>query len=109
MEKIYHKIYQNMNPAEFNGSPALYKKVTMLITTILVAWIYLGFMAIKYFLVGENWFSVWQIPVALIAFWLFFKGYYFKSIMRLDAQYGRGGGWTLREVTVKLPEMKVKK
>lgn len=109
MEKIYQKIYDNMNPEAFNGNPGLYKKLSLLITSLLAVWIYVGFMAIKYFVVGENWFGVWQIPVAVVVFWLFFKGYFFKSIMRLDAQYGRGGGWTLRETTVKLPEMKAHK
>ena len=90
----------------FSGNPKRYFRLALLIPAGVCLWIYVGFVAAKWLFLGENWLHVWQLPASLVAISLFVSRMYYRSMMRLDAQYGRGSGWILKEATVKLPEQR---
>jgi hypothetical protein len=93
----------------FSGNPKKYFRLALIIPALLCLWIYVGFNAAKYIFLGENWLSVWQLPVTLVVISLFVSRMYYRSMMRLDAQYGKGSGWILKEAVVKLPEQRIRK
>ncbi|MGA9795139.1 MAG: hypothetical protein WBQ17_06330 [Rhizomicrobium sp.] len=90
----------------FPGTPELYRKIAIVISAGVHVYIYLGFTLIKYLARGENWFHVWQFPAALAVSAIIVAMLHYRWMMRLDAQYGKGSGWTFKEVRVKLPELR---
>lgn len=92
---------------KFPGNPIMYKKASVVISVYIVLSIYLTFSAIKYFLHGEVWMFDWKTVVFALVFALLFAHRAYIWMMRLDAQYGTGSGWSLTSTKVKLPELKV--
>lgn len=91
---------------EFPGNPGLYKKIAVGLTLYINGTLFIVFSAIKYFLHGDTWMFGWKPILLTILFAAWFARVAYRWMMRLDAQYGRGSGWTLERTVVKLPEMK---
>jgi len=87
----------------FDGTPRKYLRLCILGSVGLHAYLFIGYWAIRNFLAGETWPNGWLWPVVAIVSAVWFSWYSYRWIMRLDAQYGRGSGWILESVTVKLP------
>ncbi len=90
----------------FSGTAPRYKRFAIILSGAIHLWIYVFFVATKYIGQGENWLNVWQLPAALAASAVFVAILHFRWMMRLDARYGKGSAWELKEVTVKLPVLK---
>lgn len=87
----------------FSGSPKLYRRIAIWGSVGIHLYVFVGYWAIKAFLAGEKWPTDWfPATIALVSCILFARMSY-RWIMRLDAQYGRGGGWDLVPTQVKLP------
>lgn len=93
---------------KFFGTPAHYRRYVLWMTSYVVAGIWGLFCLIKYAAFGETWMFGWKWLLGVAIFAVLFYRRAFQWIMQLDAQYGRGSGWTLKEVTVKLPEPRVR-
>jgi hypothetical protein len=93
---------------EFPGNPALYKKIAVAMTLYINGTLFLVFSGIKYFLHGDTWMFGWKPVLLTVLFAAWFARTAYRWMMRLDAQYGRGSGWTLERAVVKLPEMKTR-
>lgn len=93
----------NTPPIAFSGNPRLYRRQAILLSFIVHVWIYVFFVATKYIGQDENWLGVWQLPAFLLISAVVTAWMHYRWVMRLDAQYGKGSGWELKEVTVKLP------
>ena len=93
---------------EFSGSPAKYKKITLVGSLVLNAYLYLGMVGLVYGLNGNDWILGWQ-PILFTLVWAFlFSKIAFGWIMKLDAQVGSGKGWSLDSAPIKLPERRVR-
>lgn len=87
----------------FNGTPALYRRIAIWGSIGVHLYLFGGYWAIKTFLAGETWPTDW-IPAAIaLGSCAWFARTAYRWIMRLDARYGRGGGWLLLPARVKLP------
>jgi len=87
----------------FGGTPRQYLRLAVWGSLALHAYLFFGYWAIKHFLAGEAWPNGWLVPAATVASALWFARMSYRWVMRLDAQYGRGGGWELKSTSVKLP------
>lgn len=88
----------------FSGTPQRYLKIAILMSLGIHLYLYLGMLFLHGYLGGAAWMFGWK-PAALAATSaLVFARYAYRWIMRLDAQYGSGSGWSLPSRTVKLPE-----
>lgn len=87
----------------FSGSPARYRRIALWGSLGLHLYLFVGYWAIRTFLVGEAWPASWVTPALTVASSLWFAHFAYRYIMRLDAQYGSGGGWVLHSTRVKLP------
>ena len=67
---------------------------------------FLAFALIKYWLHGDTWVFGWKPVLVTVLFAAWFGRTMYRWMMRLDAQYGRGSGWVLESVRVKLPELR---
>lgn len=90
----------------FDGTPQLYKRIAMWGSLGFHAYLFVGYWAIKTFLAGESWPNDWLAPALFAASAVWFAWFSYRWIMRLDARYGRGSGWLLESVQVKLPREK---
>jgi hypothetical protein len=91
---------------QFSGNPRRYQRIAIWLTVGLNAWLYGAFASIQYFAYGETWPLGWK-PVAItLVFTAWLARFYYRSMMRLDAQYGTGGSWRLVQRSVKLPELR---
>lgn len=68
-------------------------------------YLYLGMLVLVHFVNGEDWILGWKPAVGAFISAAVFAHLSFGWTMRLDARYGRGAGWTLERVSVKLPEI----
>ena len=93
----------------FSGNPKLYRRIAVWGSLGVHAYLFFGYWAIKVFLAGEEWPTGWFAPVATLVSTLWFARFSYRWMMRLDAQYGRGSGWQLDSVSVKLPTEKPRK
>ncbi|MEZ5946973.1 MAG: hypothetical protein R3C04_09025 [Hyphomonas sp.] len=93
----------------FSGSPQKYLRLCVIGSLAIHAYLFLGYWAIRNFLADDPWPKGWLVPVLTVVSAVWFAWYSYRWIMRLDAQYGRGSGWILEPVTVKLPWEKSRK
>lgn len=91
---------------EFSGNPGRYRRIATSLTLGMVGWLYAAFAGVQYFVYGQDWPLGWKPVVITLAFAAWFARYFYRSMMRLDAQYGSGSAWQLVERTVKLPELR---
>lgn len=87
----------------FAGLPAQYRHIAVWGSIGLHGYLFAGYWAIKTFLAGEQWPTSWFPAAMTVVSALLFARFAYRWIMRLDAQYGRGSGWELKSVAVKLP------
>jgi hypothetical protein len=95
-------------PLRFKGSARLYLRIAVGSSVLMCLWLYGAFAAIRYLAYGETWPLGWKPAAATLAFAAWFALYFYRSMMRLDAQYGSGSGWRLVARTVKLPEQRAR-
>ncbi len=91
---------------QFSGNPHRYRGIAIWATIALNAWLYAAFASIQYFAYGETWPLGWKPVAIVLVFTAWFARFYYRSMMRLDAQYGTGGSWQLVQRSVKLPELR---
>lgn len=91
---------------EFSGNPALYRRISIAVTLYINGGAFIIFALIKYLLHGDTWVLGWKPVLVTLLFSLWFGRAMYRWMMRLDAQYGRGSGWVLESVRVKLPELR---
>lgn len=84
--------------------PRDYRRFTVMLAVGIHLYLYLGMIILAYLINGAEWILGWKPAVFAIISALVFSRLSFGWVMRLDAQYGRGSGWELKPVTVKLPE-----
>lgn len=94
---------------EFSGNPQRYRRIATWSTIGLAAWLYGAFAAIQYFGYGQTWPLGWKPLLVTLIFAVWYGRYFYRSMMRLDAQYGGGGRWLLQSRSVKLPELRPRK
>ncbi len=91
---------------QFSGNPRRYLRIAIWATVTLSGWLYATFASVQYFAYGQTWPLGWK-PVAItLVFTAWFARFFYRSMMRLDAQYGAGGSWRLVQRSVKLPELR---
>lgn len=91
---------------EFSGNPHRYKRIAITGTAGMFLWLYGAFAGIQYFAYGQTWPLGWKPLVITVVVAVWFARFYYRSMMRLDAQYGTGRSWQLVRRTVKLPEFR---
>lgn len=91
---------------EFSGNPRRYRRIAVAGTAGMFLWIYGIFAGVQYFAYGQTWPLGWKPLAVVVVVGIWFARFYYRSMMRLDAQYGSGRGWQLVERTVKLPELR---
>lgn len=91
---------------EFSGNPRRYLRIAVGGTVAMFLWLYGMFAGVQYFAYGQTWPLGWKPLVVVVVVGIWFARFYYRSMMRLDAQYGSGRGWLLVERTVKLPELR---
>jgi len=91
---------------KFSGSPRRYLRLSIWSTVGMVTWLYGMFAGIQYFAYGQTWPFGWKPIVITLAFAAWFARFNYRTMMRLDARYGAGRGWSLMQQTVKLPEIR---
>ena len=92
----------------FMGNPALYRRIAIAVTLYTTGGAFLAFALIKYWLHGDTWVLGWKPVLVTVLFAAWFGRTMYRWMMRLDAQYGRGSGWVLESVRVKLPELRAR-
>lgn len=91
---------------EFMGNPALYRRIAIAVTLYVNGGAFIIFALIKYALHGDTWVLGWKPVLITLLFSVWFGRTMYRWMMRLDARYGRGSGWLLESVRVKLPELR---
>jgi hypothetical protein len=89
----------------FPYTPRDYRRIAILLAVGIHAYLYAGMVVLTFVLHGQDWILGWRPIVVTILSALLFGRFAFRWMMRLDAQYGRGSGWSLARRTVKLPEV----
>jgi hypothetical protein len=89
---------------EFDGTPKSYLWIAIIVSVVLNLYLYLGMVVIVHLVNGESWILGWKALLITALFTAFFARVAYRWIMRLDAQFGSGKGWTLESQMVKLPE-----
>ena len=89
---------------EFSGTPKKYLRIAVGGSIVLNLYLYLGLTAILYYGHDQTWMLGWKPILVAILFTAIFARIAFRWIMRLDAQFGSGKGWSLESRMVKLPE-----
>ncbi len=94
---------------EFSGTPKKYLRYAIISSIVLNLYLFLGLSAILYWHDGSTWlFSAKPIAIT-IGFAALFARISYRWIMRLDAQFGTGRGWSLKSRTLKLPERAIRR
>ncbi len=97
---------KNTEGTVFGGTPRAYLRLSILGSFFIHAYLLGGYWLIRNLWVGQPWPETFWPPVLTLASALFFSRFAYRWIMRLDAQYGSGGGWEMETITVKLPREK---
>ena len=87
----------------FPGKPRTYLRLAVLGSIAIHAYLFIGYWVIKVFVAGETWPVSWVPVAATIASAAVMARVAYRWIMRIDAQFGRGSGWSLESTTLKLP------
>lgn len=95
---------ETSNKLEFSGTPAKYRKITIIFPIVFNLSLYLGMIGIVYGINGQDWILGWKPAVAAIVLTAIYIRISFPWMMGLDAQYGKGSGWKLESRSLKLPE-----
>ncbi len=88
----------------FSGTPARYRRISIVVSIAIHGYLYLGMLFFHGYLGGAEWVFGWKPAVFALVSCVVFARQAFRWIMRLDAQYGSGAGWSLPTRSVKLPE-----
>jgi hypothetical protein len=88
----------------FTGTPARYRRISIGMSVGIHAYLYLGMLLFHGYLGGAEWVYGWKPAAVAAVSCLLFARQAYRWIMRLDAQYGSGSGWSLPTRSVKLPE-----
>ena len=89
---------------EFSGTPKKYLRIAVGGSIALNLYLYLGLTGILYYGHDQTWMLEWKPILVAVLFTAVFARVAFRWIMRLDAQFGAGKGWSLESQMVKLPE-----
>lgn len=89
---------------EFSGNPARYMRLSILISTVIHVYLILGMIVFEFVIHEQTWIFGWKPIVFTLVFYVLFTRMIYRWMMRLDAQYGSGRGWTLKRRTVSLPD-----
>lgn len=89
---------------EFSGSPAKYRRFAIISSITLNGYLYVGLAALQYWANGSTWLFGWKPVLVTVVFTALFAYLSYRWMMRLDARYGTGRGWTLESRRLKLPE-----
>lgn len=95
---------KNSGFKEFDGTPKTYARIATIVSVVLNLYLYLGMVALVYLVNGQSWILGWKSILTAVLFTAFFARAAYRWMMRLDAQFGSGKGWTLESQMVKLPE-----
>ena len=91
-------------PRAFPGHPALYLRLSILMSAAIHAYLYAGMVVVEALVRSEDWIFGWKPVAVTLASAVFFAWYMYRMILRLDARIGRGSRWRLVTRVVKLPE-----
>ena len=91
---------------KFPGNPKLYRRIANWSTVGILVWLYGGTALVQLWWLGHTWVFKWQFILVGVLFGIWYARASYSWMMRLDAQFGRGSGWMLRDRNVKLPELK---
>ncbi len=94
---------------EFSGNPKRYRKIAFGGAIALNLYLYLGMVGLLYGLNGQDWILGWKPMLIAVVFTAIVARTAYRWIMRLDAQFGSGGGWKLESQMVKMPERRERK
>tara|TARA_R110001592_G_scaffold357416_1_gene660628 strand:+ start:211364 stop:211666 length:303 start_codon:yes stop_codon:yes gene_type:complete len=89
---------------EFSGSPKKYLRIAVGGSIVLNLYLYLGLTGVLFYCHQQTWMLGWKPVLVTILFTAAFARLAYRWIMRLDAQFGSGKGWSLESQMVKLPE-----
>jgi hypothetical protein len=90
--------------SEFSGTPAAYLKIAVALSLGLNLFLYVGMVVLLYAVNDQDWILGWKPMLITAVFTAWFARAAYRWIMRLDAQYGSGRGWSLESQMVKLPD-----
>lgn len=94
---------------EFSGTPKKYLRIAVGGSIALNLYLYLGMVGILYYGHDQAWILGWKPILVAVLFTVIFARIAYRWIMRLDAQFGSGKGWSLESQMVKLPETVTRK
>lgn len=89
---------------EFSGNPRKYLRFAIVSSIVLNLYLFLGLAGLQYWAHGDTWLFGWKPVLVTVVFTIAFARLSYRWIMRLDAQFGSGRGWTLESRRLKLPE-----
>lgn len=88
----------------FSGTPARYRRISIGLAIGIHLYLYLGMLFFHGWMGGAEWVFGWKPAAVAVVSCVVFARQAYRWIMRLDAQYGSGSGWSLPTRSVKLPE-----
>lgn len=91
---------------KFPGNPRLYRRIAIWSTLGILVWLYGGTALIQLWWLGHTWVFKWQSILVGVLFGAWYARASYIWMMRLDARFGKGSGWSLEEKSVRLPELK---
>ena len=94
---------------KFSGNPKKYLRFAVISSVVLNLYLYFGLAGVLYWHNGATWMFAWKPILITVLFIVFFARISYRWIMRLDAQFGTGKGWTLESRMLKLPERAIRK
>ncbi len=89
---------------EFSGNPAKYRRIAIVSSVVLNLYLYLGMAGLQYWARGSTWLLGWKPVLGAVLFTALFARLSYRWMLRLDARFGTGRGWTLESRRLKLPE-----
>ncbi|MCC7258658.1 MAG: hypothetical protein IT486_09820 [Gammaproteobacteria bacterium] len=94
---------------EFSGTPKKYLRFAIISSVVFNFYLYLGLAAVLFWHNGATWLFSWKPLLVTVVFTIVFARVNYRWMMRLDAQYGTGRGWTLESRRLKLPERAIRR
>ncbi len=94
---------------EFSGTPRKYLLFSIIASIIFNLYLYLGLAAVQYWAKGDPWLFSWTPILVTAVMIVAFARLSYRWMMRLDAQYGTGKGWSLESRRLKLPERAIRR
>ena len=91
---------------KFPGNPRLYRRIAIWSTVGILVWLYGGTALIQLWWLGYTWVLKWQSILVGVLFGAWYARASYIWMMRLDARFGKGSGWSLEKKAVRLPELK---